>query len=71
MRQQFFEPLDRMIGDSSENSAEPGKQIDLGQFAGGDKAAQDRCRLTSVIVPKVQLFRPPHLAGYLGLGTLP
>ena len=49
MRQQFAEPFDRMVGDAAEHIAEPRKRIDLGQFAGGDKAAQNRCRLAAVI----------------------
>ena len=32
MRQQFTEPFDRMVSDSSENIVEPGKRIDLRQF---------------------------------------
>src|SRR5665213_3915753 len=49
MRQQFFEPFDRMIGDAAKYVVEPGKWIDLRQFAGCDEAAQDRRRFPSVI----------------------
>lgn len=49
MGQQFFEPLDRMVSDATGNISEPGKQIDLHQFAGSDEAAQNRRCLTSVI----------------------
>ena len=52
MRQQFTEPFDRMVGDASEHIAEPGKRIDLRQFAGCDKATQDRRRLPAVIAPE-------------------
>jgi hypothetical protein len=52
MRQQFVEPLDRMVGDAAENIAEPGKRIDLHQLARGDETAQHRCRLPSVIASK-------------------
>jgi phage/plasmid-associated DNA primase len=36
VRQQFFEPFDRMVGDAAENIPEPRKRIDLYQFAGSD-----------------------------------
>ena len=49
VRQQFTEPFDRMVSDPSENIAEPGKRIDLHQFAGGDEAAQNRRRPTAVV----------------------
>src|ERR1022692_2718264 len=49
VRQQFTESFDRMVGDASENIVEPGKRIDLRQFAGCDKAAQNRRRPASVI----------------------
>jgi hypothetical protein len=52
MRQQVFESFDRMVSNAAENIAKPGKRIDLGQFAGGDKAAQNRCRLAAVIAPE-------------------
>src|SRR5271167_1908645 len=52
MRQQFIEPLDRMVGDAAENIAEPRKRIDFHQFAGCDEAAQYRRRLPSVVAPE-------------------
>ena len=49
MRQQFTEPFDRMVGDAAENIAEPGKRIDLHQFARCDKAAQHGRCLAAVV----------------------
>jgi hypothetical protein len=50
MRQQFTEPFDRIVGDAAEHIPEPSKRIDLRQFAGCDKAAQNCRRLPAVIV---------------------
>ena len=40
VRQEFFEPLDRMFCDAPEHIAEPGERIDPDEFAGGYEAAQ-------------------------------
>src|SRR5579862_2304589 len=49
MGQEFVEAADRMIGDTAEDVAKPGRRIDLHEFAGSDEAAQDSRRLTAVI----------------------
>src|SRR5665213_3345950 len=59
VRQQLFEPFDRMVSDPPEDIAEPGKGIDLRQFAGGDKAAQDRRGPASVVAPEESPVVPP------------
>src|ERR1700684_1039665 len=52
MGQQFTESFDRMVGDAAENIAEPGKRIDLHQFAACDEAAQNRRGPATVIAPE-------------------
>ena len=52
MRQQFFEALERMIGDTAEHIAEPRKRINLNQFAGSNEAAEHRCRFASRVTAK-------------------
>ena len=52
MGQEFFEAFDGMLGDAAEDVAEPGKRIDLNEFAACNKAAQNRRRPASVIAPE-------------------
>ena len=40
MGQKFFDPRNGMSGNAAEHIAEPGKRIDLDEFAGRDKTAQ-------------------------------
>src|ERR1700733_470126 len=47
--QQFFKPFNRMVGDAAENITEPGKRVDLDEFARCDEAAQNRRSLAAVI----------------------
>ncbi len=49
MRQEFFDPGDGMLGDAAEHIMEPGKRIDLDEFARGDEAAQHSRGLAAVI----------------------
>jgi hypothetical protein len=49
MGQQFFKPFNGMVWDAAEHLLEPGKGIDLNQFAGGNKAAQHGRRLAAVV----------------------
>lgn len=57
--QQFFKLFDRMVGDAAENIAEPGKRIDLDEFAGGDEAVQNRRRPAAVVGSRILKFPFP------------
>ena len=40
--QQLVEPLNRMLGDASENVGEPGLRIDVVELGGGDQGVDGR-----------------------------
>jgi hypothetical protein len=47
--QEFIEAMNGMVGDTAENIAEPGKRVDLHEFARCDETAEYGSRLASVV----------------------
>jgi hypothetical protein len=60
VRQEFFEPPDRMFRDAPEHIAEPDKRIDPDEFAGRNEAAQDGGSPASVVASEKSPVIPTH-----------
>ena len=60
MGQKFFDPRNGMFGNAAENISEPGKRIDLDEFARGDEAAQYSRGLAAVVASEESPVVPTH-----------